>query len=78
MSDTRAVVNYIGCAQVLDNLETSYSEKYASAAIKNFTDPSGDVVGWTKSAGKGAGNIAYVAFTNAGHMVRLSQFTLSV
>jgi cathepsin A (carboxypeptidase C) len=63
------VVNYIGCSQVLDNLATTYSTEYATAQVKNFTTDGGDVSGWTKSAGKGAGNVAYVAFYNAGHMV---------
>ncbi|GFZ51462.1 carboxypeptidase C [Saitozyma sp. JCM 24511] len=63
------LVNYIGCSQVLDNLATTYSTEYATAQVKNFTTDGGDVSGWTKSAGKGAGNVAYVAFYNAGHMV---------
>jgi cathepsin A (carboxypeptidase C) len=63
------VVNYIGCSQVLDNLVTTYSTEYASAQVKNFTSSTGEVAGWTKSAGKGAGNVAFVGFYNAGHMV---------
>ena len=46
-----------------------YTTDYVSAKVHNFTDLNGDVVGWTKKAGKGAGNVAFVAFENAGHMV---------
>lgn len=64
-----SVVNYIGCARVVDNLESKYASTYEHASVKNFTDVKGRVTGWTKSAGKGAGNIAFVSFHNAGHMV---------
>jgi cathepsin A (carboxypeptidase C) len=37
--------------------------------VRNFTDVNGRVAGWTKSAGKGAGNVAFVSFHHAGHMV---------
>lgn len=63
------VVNFIGCSRVVDKLETSYSKSYAAAPTHNFTASDGTVSGWTKSAGKGAGNVAFVAFANAGHMV---------
>lgn len=66
------VVNYIGCASVLDNLQTSYLASYLAAPFVNFTSPDGEVSGYTKSAskdGKGSGNVAFVAFHNAGHMV---------
>ncbi|ORX38931.1 Alpha/Beta hydrolase protein [Kockovaella imperatae] len=64
-----AIVNYIGCSRVVDNLQMRYAADYAAAKVHNFTDINGDVVGWTKQAGKGAGNITFVAFENAGHMV---------
>lgn len=64
-----AIVNFIGCSRVLDVLPTDYSAAYASASLTNFTDDEGAVVGYTKSAGKGAGNVAWVSFFNAGHMV---------
>lgn len=63
------VVNFIGCQRVLENLQTSYSGQYMKAVMSNFTDDNGDVAGFTKSVGKGAGNVAYVSFMNAGHMV---------
>ncbi|OCF31325.1 cathepsin A (carboxypeptidase C) [Kwoniella heveanensis BCC8398] len=63
------LVNAIGCARVVDNLETSHSSEYAKADKKKFKTSEGDVAGWTKSAGKGAGNVAFVGFRNAGHMV---------
>ncbi|WVR09210.1 hypothetical protein IAU60_006272 [Kwoniella sp. DSM 27419] len=63
------LVNAIGCARVVDGLETSYAKEYAKADKKKFKDSDGEVAGWTKSAGKGAGNIAFVGFRNAGHMV---------
>nr|ODN88617.1 cathepsin A (carboxypeptidase C) [Cryptococcus depauperatus CBS 7841] len=67
------IVNYLGCASVLDNLQTSYLSSYLSASVQNFTAPNGKTIGYTKSAGgkkgKTAGNVAYVAFANAGHMV---------
>lgn len=63
------VVNSIGCARVLDNLESKYASTYEHASVQNFTDVNGRVAGWTKSAGKGAGNVAFVSFHNAGHMV---------
>ena len=68
-AETVSVVNYIGCSRVVDNLQMRYTADYASANVLNFTDLNGDVVGWTKKAGKGAGNVAFVAFENAGHMV---------
>lgn len=67
-----SVVNYIGCASVLDNLQTGYLASYLAAPVVNFTSPDGEVFGYTKSAskdGKGSGNVAFVAFHNAGHMV---------
>lgn len=67
-----AVVNAIGCERVLDNLPTSFSSAFAKAEVNNFTSSDGEVAGWTKSAGKGAGNVAFVSFRNAGHMVRLA------
>ncbi|KAL7421430.1 hypothetical protein Q5752_004316 [Cryptotrichosporon argae] len=63
------IVNYMGCAQVLDRLETSYLEEYTNANLTHFKSSNGTVAGWTKSAGKGAGNVAFVSFHNAGHMV---------
>ncbi|ODN74761.1 hypothetical protein L202_07082 [Cryptococcus amylolentus CBS 6039] len=64
------LVNFIGCAAVLDNLPSTYQAAYLSSPIANFTSPSGDVFGYTKSSGgKGSGNVAFVAFANAGHMV---------
>lgn len=68
-TDCCTVVNFIGCARVVDALETSYSKEYAHASVHNFTASDGSLSGWTKSAGKGAGNLAFVAFANAGHMV---------
>ena len=56
----------------MDELPTSFSAPYAKSKVANFTDSEGNVAGWTKSAGNGAGNIAFVAFSNAGHMVRLT------
>ena len=64
-----SMCNFIGCSRVVDNLQSRYTAEYGSAKVHNFTDSDGEVVGWTKSAGKGAGNVAFVAFTNAGHMV---------
>ncbi|WVQ81660.1 hypothetical protein IAT38_003785 [Cryptococcus sp. DSM 104549] len=70
------LVNYLGCASVLDNLSppTAYSAAYAAAPIHPFTSSSSSHAkntthGYTKAAGHGAGNIAFVAFENAGHMV---------
>ncbi|EIW66926.1 cathepsin A (carboxypeptidase C) [Tremella mesenterica] len=63
------LVNSIGCESVLANLETSYAAAYNSAKVNNFTDSDGEVVGWTKAAGDGSGNVAFVSFHNAGHMV---------
>ncbi|XAO25236.1 hypothetical protein I312_104051 [Cryptococcus bacillisporus CA1280] len=66
------LVNYIGCASVLDNLQTGYLASYLAAPVVNFTSPDGEVFGYTKSAskdGKGSGNVAFVAFHDAGHMV---------
>ncbi|WWC91365.1 uncharacterized protein L201_006308 [Kwoniella dendrophila CBS 6074] len=63
------LVNAIGCSRVADNLETKYSKLYAKAEKKVFFDSNNATAGWTKSAGKGAGNLAFVGFRNAGHMV---------
>jgi cathepsin A (carboxypeptidase C) len=63
------VVNFIGCSRVVDNLQTKYLADYQAATVSNFTGSDGKVAGWTKKAGKGAGNVAFVAFNNAGHMV---------
>ncbi|WWC64204.1 uncharacterized protein I303_106812 [Kwoniella dejecticola CBS 10117] len=63
------LVNAIGCSRVVDNLETKYSATYAKASKKKFVNSDDKVSGWTKAAGKGAGNLAFVAFANAGHMV---------
>lgn len=63
------MVNYIGCSRVVDNLESKYLSAYKAATVSNFTGSDGKVAGWTKKAGKGAGNVAFVAFNNAGHMV---------
>jgi cathepsin A (carboxypeptidase C) len=62
----------MGCASVADNLQTRYTADYAKAHVTNFTDSNGDIAGWTKSTGKGAGNVAFVSFHNAGHMVRIA------
>ena len=67
----RLVVNFIGCSRVADKLESKFQADYLIAPVHNFTGSDGKVAGWTKSAGKGAGNVAFVAFDNAGHMVRL-------
>ncbi|KAK4685115.1 cathepsin A (carboxypeptidase C), partial [Tremellales sp. Uapishka_1] len=63
------MVNSIGCLRVLDNLPTEYSLEFAQAKDEKFKSHNGTVAGWTKSAGKGAGNVAFVSFRNAGHMV---------
>ncbi|KAI9636529.1 Alpha/Beta hydrolase protein [Dioszegia hungarica] len=63
------LVNFIGCSRVLDTLVTSYQNAYLAAPTHNFTASDGKVSGWTKKAGDGAGNVAFVAFANAGHMV---------
>ncbi|KAK6904545.1 hypothetical protein I203_105360 [Kwoniella mangroviensis CBS 8507] len=63
------LVNAIGCSRVVDNLETKYSSAYAKAHKKVFVDAKNVTAGWTKSAGEGAGNLAFVSFRNAGHMV---------
>ena len=67
-----AVVNYIGCSRVADNLESKYLSTYLAASVNNFTAADGKISGWTKKAGKGAGNVAFVSFHNAGHMVSLA------
>ena len=71
MSLSFIVVNEVGCSRVVDSLPTTFSATYAAATKNNFTDSDGNVAGWTKSAGKGAGNVAFVSFVNAGHMVRI-------
>jgi cathepsin A (carboxypeptidase C) len=63
------VVNFIGCSRMVENLATSYSVDYAKAPVNNFTSSTGEVAGWTKATGEGAGNVAFVSFRNAGHMV---------
>ncbi len=65
------MVNEVGCSRVVDNLPSTFSTTYSTADKKNFTDSDGNVAGWTKAAGKGAGNVAFVSFANAGHMVGL-------
>jgi hypothetical protein len=67
---TFQVINAWGTQQTLEALETSYQAAYLSSPRTNFTDTEGKVVGWTQAAGKGAGNVAFVSFRNAGHMVR--------
>jgi cathepsin A (carboxypeptidase C) len=69
---TTLVINAWGTQQTLEHLQTTYQAAYLSSPRQNFTDTDGKVVGWTQSAGKGAGNVAFVSFRNAGHMVRLS------
>ncbi|ORY29146.1 carboxypeptidase C [Naematelia encephala] len=59
------LVNFLGCEAVLDNLKTSYSGAFAKASKKDFVTTEGDVAGWTRDAG----NVAFVAFHDAGHMV---------
>ena len=63
------MVNEVGCSRVVENLPTIFSATYATAAKKNFTDSEGNVAGWTKAAGRGAGNVAFVSFAHAGHML---------
>ena len=50
-------------------LETNYLKEFTAAKVNNFTSSDGVVTGMTKSAGKGAGNVAFVSFHEAGHMV---------
>lgn len=61
--------NWIGNLQWLSVLETNYLKDFTSAKINNFTSSDGVVTGMTKSAGKGSGNVAFVSFHEAGHMV---------
>ena len=65
------LVNSIGCESVLANLPTSYQKEYNKAKVHDFVDKKGKTVGWTKAsgAGKDSGNVAFVSFHNAGHMV---------
>nr|XP_031862251.1 uncharacterized protein CI109_002216 [Kwoniella shandongensis]KAA5529323.1 hypothetical protein CI109_002216 [Kwoniella shandongensis] len=65
------VVNFLGVARVLDDLaeSTKFAADYKKAAKKEFFDHKGKAVGETKKAGKGAGNLAFTSFKNAGHMV---------
>jgi len=63
------IINAWGTQQTLEALETSYQSAYLASPRQNFTDTDGKVVGWTQAAGKGAGNVAFVSFRNAGHMV---------
>ena len=64
-----SVVNFIGCSRVPSAIESKYASSYDAASVHNFTSSEGEVTGWTKSVGKGAGNLAFVSFHNAGHMV---------
>ncbi|KAK8843460.1 hypothetical protein IAR55_007117 [Kwoniella newhampshirensis] len=65
------MVNTIGVSRVLDQLasSSSYAAEYNRAEKKDFYDVKGEVVGSTKKVGKGAGNLAFTSFKNAGHMV---------
>jgi cathepsin A (carboxypeptidase C) len=65
------ICNRIGNLKWLSALETDYLSEFTSARVNNFTSSDGHVTGFTKSAGKGSGNVAFVSFHEAGHMVRL-------
>ena len=61
----------IGNEQWMDVLPTKYNKEFLHSTATPFIDSDKKEIGYVRSAGKGAGNVAYMAIYEAGHMVRL-------
>ncbi|KAJ9103145.1 hypothetical protein QFC21_002567 [Naganishia friedmannii] len=65
--------NYIGNEQWVDVLPTKYNEEFMNSTATPFIDSDKKETGYVRSAGKGAGNVAFMAIYDAGHMVPQDQ-----
>ena len=59
----------IGNEQWMDVLPTKYLNEFLNSTATPFIDSDKRNAGYVRSAGKGAGNVAYMAVYEAGHMV---------
>jgi carboxypeptidase C (cathepsin A) len=53
----------------MDVLPTKYNKEFLNSTATPFIDSDKKEIGYVRSAGKGAGNVAYMAIYEAGHMV---------
>lgn len=65
--------NFIGNEHWVDALETSFQSAFLNSSATPLIDTDKNEVGYVRSAGKGAGNVAFVAIYEAGHMVPQDQ-----
>ncbi|GHJ88906.1 hypothetical protein NliqN6_5308 [Naganishia liquefaciens] len=65
--------NFIGNEQWMDVLPTKYLNEFLNSTATPFIDSDKRNAGYVRSAGKGAGNVAYMAVYEAGHMVPQDQ-----
>jgi carboxypeptidase C (cathepsin A) len=57
--------------QWVDKLETTYQAAFLNSTAIPFVSDDKKEAGYVRSAGHGAGNIAFMAIYEAGHMVSL-------
>ncbi|KAJ9110119.1 hypothetical protein QFC19_001790 [Naganishia cerealis] len=65
--------NFIGNEQWVEVLATKYLEEFQNSTATPFIDSDKKETGYVRSAGKGAGNVAFMAIYDAGHMVPQDQ-----
>lgn len=57
----------------LNDLETSFQPAFLNSTARPVISTDNTEVGYVRSAGQGAGNVAFMAIYEAGHMVPLDQ-----
>lgn len=60
----------------MDVLPTKFNKEFLNSTATPFIDSDKKEIGYVRSAGKGAGNVAYMAIYEAGHMVRPALFEM--
>lgn len=60
----------------MDVLPTKYLNEFLNSTATPFIDSDKRNAGYVRSAGKGAGNVAYMAIYEAGHMVSMRLYVL--